>query len=66
MFLKVDLYHMYLFLAFQNKIRGIFGYFLVKTLVLHTFWVIITLDLVWVSLSGRKYNDEVRRYFISL
>lgn len=67
-FLKVDIYDMNLLQAFRNKIRyfgatfgiflgkswAIFGHFLVKSLVLHTFWTIITLDLVCVSLSRRK------------
>ena len=36
------------------------GIFLVKTLVLHTFWTIITVDLVWVSLSGKEMSFELQ------
>ena len=54
-------------LAFTDKIRyfgATFGtfwgnfeqvrFFLVTILALNTFWTIITLDLVWVGLSGLK------------
>ena len=56
-FLKVDIYDMNFgatFGIFLGKSWAIFGHFLVKSLVLHTFWTIITLDLVCVSLSRRK------------
>lgn len=66
-FLKIDLYKMNLLLALRDKIRyfgatfgtflGNFGHFfvfLVTILILLTFWTIITLYLVWVSLSGQK------------
>ena len=66
-FLRVYLDEMNLFLAFPDKIRhfgAFFGIFfsefwaifcfLVTILVLQTFWAIITLDLVWVILSGQK------------
>ena len=40
--------------TFCGNFVQVLGIFLVTILVLHTLWTIVTLDLVRVSLSGRR------------